>query len=58
LKYENANLKARLRRATAFLKKKKFTEVKYDLDFCLKVEPKNKKAMVLRSISNLNSNLS
>ena len=47
LKYESSNVKARLRRATALLKKKKFTEASSDLDFCQQAEPNNKKAIVI-----------
>lgn len=43
---ESNNVKARLRRATAYMKKKKLQEAKEDLDIVLKIEPTNKKGNV------------
>ena len=49
IKSESNNVKARLRRATAYLKKKKFPEAKQDLDTALKLEPTNKKGNVIKN---------
>jgi outer membrane protein assembly factor BamD (BamD/ComL family) len=47
LKYEPDNIKALLRRATAFYKKKSYQEAKVDIDRCLSLNPNDKKAQVI-----------
>ena len=46
LNYEASNIKALLRRSTAYLKKKNFTSAKIDIDKCVQLEANNKKALV------------
>ena len=46
LKYEENNLKALLRRSTAYLKKNKYSQAKSDIDKVLFLEETNKKALV------------
>ena len=46
LTYEPDNIKALLRRANAYLKKKNYTDAKVDIDKCLKLNPDDKKAQV------------
>ena len=47
LEIEKNNLKALLRRATAYYKRKKFNEATSDITECLKIEPNNSKALVI-----------
>ncbi len=46
LDMESTNVKALLRRSTAYFKKKKFSEATVDIEECLKSEPNNQKAKV------------
>ncbi len=46
LDIENNNVKALLRRATAYHKRKRFIEAINDINECLKLEPNNNKAQV------------
>ena len=46
LEIEKENVKALLRRATAYFKKKKLNEAIDDVNICLKIEPNNTKAQV------------
>jgi len=48
LAHEKNNIKAYLRRATAYLKLKKYTEAEMDVKKCFKLEPNSKKALVIR----------
>ena len=45
-KHEKNNVKALLRRSTAYFKKKKYEEALNDVETCIKIEPTNKKALV------------
>ncbi len=46
LEIEKNNVKALLRRATAYHKRKRFNEATIDINECLKLEQNNKKAQV------------
>ncbi len=46
LKHEKNNVKALLRRSTAYFKKKQFDNAKSDIEKCLSIEENNKKALV------------
>lgn len=46
LKYEKDNIKALLRRATAYHKRKNFEKAKIDIERCLILDPNDKKAIV------------
>ena len=48
LAHEKNNIKAHMRRATAYLKLKKFTEAEIDVKKCLELEPNSKKALVIK----------
>jgi len=49
LKYEVSNIKALMRRSTAYLKKKKYAQAKADIDQVLQMEESNKKALELQA---------
>ncbi len=49
LKYETENIKALMRRSTAYLKKKKYAQAKTDIDKVLQMEATNKKALELQA---------
>ena len=46
LKLEKDNLKALLRRGTAFFKKKMYNSAREDMEKCLSIDPNDKKAKV------------
>jgi tetratricopeptide (TPR) repeat protein len=48
LKKEKENVKALLRRSTAYFKKKSYKEAAKDIDACISIEPNNKKAIDLQ----------
>ena len=48
LTHEKNNIKAYLRRATAYLKLKKYSQAEIDVKKCLDLEPNSKKALVIR----------
>lgn len=50
-KYDKDNIKALLRRGTAFFKKKSYKEAKNDVEKCLKLDPTDKKAIVMKKHS-------
>lgn len=49
-KYEKDNMKALLRRATAYSKKRDYANARSDLQKCLSLDPNDKKAKVIKSI--------
>ena len=46
LSYEPENIKALLRRANAYFKKRSYQAAKNDIDICLRLNPSDKKAQV------------
>ena len=55
LKYEKDNIKALLRRANTYHKRKNFEKAKHDIERCLALDPSDKTAIVNFYIFKINS---